>query len=143
MAITGITIRKFEERDTLDVLILWGEELYDPAPHNSPGISLQQKLSVDPDLLLVAIENDEVVGTVMGGWDGHRGWIYSMAVRPSHRRRGIGTLLIKEMESRLRELGCLKVNLQVRKTNQEVIAFYQSLGFKIEDHTSLGKRLYE
>lgn len=143
MDTSGITIRKFEEQDTLDVLILWGEELYDPAPHNSPGISLKQKLSVDPDLLLVAIENDEVVGTVMGGWDGHRGWIYSMAVKPTHRRRGIGTLLINEIETRLRDLGCLKVNLQVRNTNREVIAFYKSVGFNIEEITSLGKRLYE
>jgi len=78
----------------------------------------------------------------MGGYDGHRGWIYSVAVQPDFRRDGIGTALCQQLEEELRNRGCLKVNLQVRSDNWNVIAFYQSLGFDFEDRISLGKRLY-
>ncbi len=78
----------------------------------------------------------------MGGWDGHRGWIYSVGVRASHRRRGIGSQLVLRMEQLLRERGCLKINLQVRTSNLQVIAFYESLGFTQDAVVSLGKRLY-
>jgi ribosomal protein S18 acetylase RimI-like enzyme len=82
------------------------------------------KLSVDRELLLVATDGGQVIGTVMGGWDGHRGWIYSVGVHATHRRRGIGSQLVLRMEQLLREQGCLKINLQVRTSNLQVIAFY-------------------
>jgi hypothetical protein len=78
----------------------------------------------------------------MGGYDGHRGWIYSVAVDPRYRRQGIGRDLLVELESILASLGCLKVNLQVRASNVGVIAFYEKLGFVVEQHVSMGKRLY-
>jgi ribosomal protein S18 acetylase RimI-like enzyme len=78
----------------------------------------------------------------MGGYDGHRGWIYSVAVLPQYQRRGIGTALIRHLESTLTALGCLKVNLQVRSTNAAVIAFYKRLGYTVEERVSMGKRLY-
>ncbi len=76
-------------------------------------------------LLLVAIDAEKVIGTVMGGWDGYRGWIYSVGVRATHRRRGIGSQLVLRMEQLLHERGCLKINLQVRTSNLQVIAFYE------------------
>jgi ribosomal protein S18 acetylase RimI-like enzyme len=79
----------------------------------------------------------------MGGYDGHRGWVYSVAVRPQHRRRGIGRALLARLEAALIERGCLKVNLQVRASNAEVIAFYERLGYVVEERVSMGKRLYQ
>ena len=100
------------------------------------------KVARDPGLFLVAVSDGRVVGTAMGGYDGHRGWIYSLAVDENERHRGIGTVLVRAVERKLRGLGCLKVNLQVMPDNKGVVGFYQGLGFSIEDRISMGKRLY-
>lgn len=136
-------IRPYQTDDQAAIIQLWRDTVFDPAPHNDPALSLRNKLAVDPDLLLVAIVDSELVGTVMGGYDGHRGWIYSVAVKASRRREGIGSALIRQLEIEMAERGCLKVNLQVRATNSGVIPFYESLGFKVEEILSMGKRLYE
>ena len=91
---------------------------------------------------MVALANDKVVGTVMGGYDGHRGWVYSLAVDDRERHRGIGSALINKIEEALKALGCLKVNLQVVASNSGVVEFYEKLGFSVEDRISMGKRLY-
>ena len=78
----------------------------------------------------------------MGGYDGHRGWVYSLAVDDRERHRGIGTALIGKIEEDLKVLGCLKVNLQVVGSNSGVVEFYEKLGFSVEDRISMGKRLY-
>ena len=83
-----------------------------------------------------------MIGTVMGGYDGHRGWVYSLAVDEYERHRGIGSALIAKIEQSLKSLGCLKVNLQVVGSNSGVVEFYEKLGFSIEDRISMGKRLY-
>ena len=100
-------------------------------------------MAYDPDLLLVAAEGSRLIGTVMGGYDGHRGWIYSLAVTGSERHRGIGTALVSKVEQKLKALGCLKVNLQVVSSNSGVVEFYEKLGFSVEDRVSMGKRLYD
>lgn len=137
-----VRIRGYDDADERAVIALWSTVLPDAAPHNDPATSIRQKLAVERDLFLVADLAGSVVGTVMGGYDGHRGWIYSVAVDPGHRRRGIGAALLRRLESDLRARGCLKLNLQVRATNLQVIAFYESLGFVVEPHVSMGKRLY-
>ncbi len=78
----------------------------------------------------------------MGGYDGHRGWIYSLAVDKVKRHRGIGASLMSGIEQELKALGCLKVNLQIVQSNVGVIEFYEQLGFAVEDRVSMGKRLY-
>jgi ribosomal protein S18 acetylase RimI-like enzyme len=87
------------------------------------------------------LDGECVVGSVMGGYDGHRGWIYALAVKPSHRRRGIASALMHAIERRLAAAGCGKLNLQVRASNSAVIAFYEALGFAVEARVSMGKRL--
>jgi len=77
----------------------------------------------------------------MPGYDGHRGWLYALAVLKSHRRRNIGTLLVREAEKRLKALGCAKVNLQIRASNSGVAAFYEGLGYSVEERISMGRRL--
>jgi ribosomal protein S18 acetylase RimI-like enzyme len=134
-------IRPYEESDAQAVIALWREVLPDSARHNDPAAVIRQKLGVDRELFLVAEADAAVVGTVMGGYDGHRGWVYSVAVHPKHRRRGIGGALLRQLEAALSERGCLKVNLQVRATNAEVVAFYETLGYVVEERISMGKRL--
>ena len=112
------------------------------APHNDPAVSIDLKTAYDPELFLVAVDGSHLVGTVMGGYDGHRGWIYALAVDENERHRGIGTELMAEAERRLKGRGCLKVNLQVMPDNEGVVRFYQELGFSVEDRLSMGKRLY-
>jgi ribosomal protein S18 acetylase RimI-like enzyme len=123
------------------VRALWEEAFPDDPPRNHAAAAIPAKLAVQPELLLVAVDDGEVVGTAMAGYDGHRGWLYSVAVRGAHRRAGIGTLLVREAERRLAQLGCAKVNLQVRAENAAVAAFYRRLGYEPEERVSMGKRL--
>ncbi|MET1012692.1 MAG: GNAT family acetyltransferase [Actinomycetota bacterium] len=105
---------------------------------------MERKLRVDPGLFLVAVEEDFVaVGSVMAGYEGHRGWINYLAVDPSRRWQGLGTRLMDEAEGLLAERGCPKINLQIRSENADVIAFYGALGYRTEDVVSLGKRLID
>jgi ribosomal protein S18 acetylase RimI-like enzyme len=135
------SIRPFRETDEPQVVALWKSVFGYAAPHNDPATVIRQKMRVDPDLFLVASVENWVVGTVMGGYDGHRGWIYSLAVDPTHRRRGTATALVRQVESRLAERGCLKVNLQVLASNAQTMSFYQKLGYSIEERVSMGKLL--
>jgi ribosomal protein S18 acetylase RimI-like enzyme len=138
----AVYIRPYEESDQQEVVSLWNQVLFDSAPHNDPATSIRQKLAVQRNLFFVATIDGVVVGTAMGGYDGHRGWVYSVAVTPPHQRQKIATALIRHLESALTSLGCLKVNLQVRSTNAAVIAFYERLGYAVEERVSMGKRLY-
>ncbi|HIJ65913.1 MAG TPA: GNAT family acetyltransferase [Candidatus Hydrogenedentes bacterium] len=136
-------IRPYRSQDESEVVELWGKTVADPAPHNDPVVAIRMKMAKDPELFLVAVVNGAVVGTLMGGFDGHRGWLYALAVDPVHQRRGIATALVRRLEQLLKELGCLKINLQVRGTNSGVIGFYESVGYSVENIISMGKRVYE
>jgi ribosomal protein S18 acetylase RimI-like enzyme len=89
----------------------------------------------------VSVDEGRVVGSLMAGYDGHRGWLNYLAVEPTQRRRGIARQLVRAAEELLRAVGCPKVNLQVRSSNQEVLEFYLRLGFMVDDVVSMGKRL--
>lgn len=129
--------RKYEARDRVQLVDLWQTVFPDDPPHNEPSKVIAEKLNVD-DLIFVAEENEALVGACMAGYDGHRGWLYAVAVEPDSRRGGVGASLIKHTLSHLKKLGCEKVNLQIRSTNSEVEAFYRSLGFDTEDRLSMG-----
>jgi ribosomal protein S18 acetylase RimI-like enzyme len=124
-----------------DVSVLWREAFPDDPPWNAAEVVIPAKLAVQPELFLVALDGPRVVGSIMAGYDGHRGWLYAVAVRGLHRRRGIGAALVRAAEGRLHALGCRKINLQVRATNRAVVAFYERLGYAVEERVSLGKRL--
>lgn len=115
---------------------------YDTA-HNEPGLVIDSKLVMNDELFFVAMDGDEVVGTVMAGYDGHRGWLYSVAVRPSHRKRGVGTLLVAHAERALTARGCLKINLQIIENNAALAPFYAAMGYCVEPRISMGKLLPE
>lgn len=110
-------------------------------PWNDPYRDIERKLSVDADNLLVLEDGDRLIGSVMVGYDGHRGWINYLAVHPDHQRRGFGHVLMTEAEKRLQLLGCPKVNLQVRGSNRAAVEFYRRIGYTVDDVVSLGRRL--
>ena len=132
--------RSYSSEDRDQVISLWQRVLPDNQPHNDPSRVVDEKLSVD-EMLFVAEDTGVIIGTAMAGYDGHRGWLYSVAVDPQHRRNGIGREPVETAVQALKSIGCIKVNLQVRSTNSQVVEFYESLGFAVEDRISMGKLL--
>ena len=133
----SMNIRKYQHTDYASLISLWSTVFPDDPPHNEPSIVIQEKLAVD-DLIFVAENESELVGACMVGYDGHRGWLYAVAVLEEQRRNGTGALLVNQAMESLKEIGCIKVNLQIRSTNTQVEKFYKSLGFFTEDRLSMG-----
>lgn len=119
---------------------LWREAFPDDPPWNAAGTAIPEKQDQQDDLIVVALDQGNVIGSIIAGYDGHRGWLYAVAVLKSHRKQGIGTALVQEAERRLHALGCKKINLQVRSTNGDVVKFYERLGYSTENRISMGKR---
>ncbi|CAG9296973.1 GNAT family acetyltransferase [Celerinatantimonas diazotrophica] len=133
-------IKAFEDRYKSDVIALW-QACGLVVPQNDPAQDIERKLKVDPELFLIGVVDETVVATVMGGYEGHRGWINYLAVKPSQRHKGYGQAIMQAVEMRLRQKGCPKINLQVRSTNKAVIEFYSAIGYANDDVVGLGKRL--
>ena len=141
MTTENLVIRAYVESDEAQVIQLWRAVFPDNPSWNVPKADIDRKLAVQRELFLVGDLDGEIVGTVMAGFDGHRGWVHLVAVSPKHRQQGFGRAMMIEAEKKLRDIGCTKINLQVRATNQGVIAFYESLGYAVEERVSMGKRL--
>lgn len=137
---SNITIAPYEPTDEAAVIGLW-HRCNLVVPHNDPRHDIWLKLQVQPELFFVAHADAQLVGTVMAGYDGHRGWLNYVAVAPEYRKHGIGRALVEQATAKLKALGCPKINLQVRASNTGVIAFYERLGFRLDDVVSMGKRL--
>lgn len=135
-----MVIREFADADEERVVALW-TRCGLVRPWNDPRKDIARKLRVQRELFLVAVEGTRLVGTVMAGYDGHRGWVNYLAVDVDCRRRGLGRQLMSDAEAGLRSLGCPKINLQVRAENREALAFYERLGFTRDAVVTLGKRL--
>ncbi|MDF2562393.1 MAG: family acetyltransferase [Microbacterium sp.] len=136
------TVRAFERVDVDAVVALW-EEAGLTRPWNDPRRDIERKLAVQPEGFLVATDpsGSRVIGSVMAGYDGHRGWLYYLATARSHRGRGVARALVREAERRLEAMGCPKVQLMVREENEGVLAFYDALGYERFTVANTGKRL--
>lgn len=135
-----MNIRQFSPADSSDVIALWTRcELV--VPWNDPLKDIQRKLKVQPELFLVGEVDQEIVGSVMAGYEGHRGWINYLSVSPDHQGKQYARQLIEKVESLLLSQDCPKINLQIRSTNKRVIEFYEHLGYKEDHAVSMGKRL--
>jgi ribosomal protein S18 acetylase RimI-like enzyme len=133
-------IRPFEERDADAAIQLWDDcEL--TRPWNDPRRDIARKLTTQPELFLVGEVSGEIVATAMIGYDGHRGWVYYLAVTPSRRGQGHARALMAEAERLLVELGCPKIMLMVRASNTPVVDLYEHLGYAREETIVMGKRL--
>ncbi len=133
-------IRTYREEDEQAVIAVW-RECGLVVPQNDPKRDIEAKTAYQPELFFVAQEKGRVVGSVMAGYDGHRGWINYLAVLPDLQGGGVGKELMEAAEAALRPLGCQKINLQVRGSNLAVIEFYERIGFSRDDTVGLGKRL--
>jgi ribosomal protein S18 acetylase RimI-like enzyme len=141
---SSTTIKPFDNFSHRDpVITLWEAIFGYETAHNSPSLVIDQKIAIDDGLFFVAIAGVEVVGTIMAGYDGHRGWIYSVAVHPNYRKQGIGSGLVAHAEQALGQKGCMKINLQIMQGNEAVTGFYASLGYAEEQRVSMGKRIFE
>ena len=125
------------------VAALWQGVFGYGAAHNCPELAIDKKIAAGDGLFFVAVNQEIVVGTVMAGYDGHRGWIYSMAVLPINQKKGIGSALLTFAEKKLCSLGCMKINLQIMAGNDAVQRFYQANGYLTEKRISMSKRLNE
>ena len=133
-------IRPYRSNDQDEVIQLW-QDCGLVVPHNHPTRDIERKLGVNPEWFLVGEIDGGIIASCMAGYEGHRGWINYLAVSPPFQNRGYAGRLMAEAETLLQQAGCPKINLQIRPTNQKVIDFYQSQGFKIDDVVSMGKRL--
>lgn len=134
-------IRPYDETQFAQVAALWRRVFPEDPLHSQAELAIPAKLAHQRELFLVAVEGDRVAGTILAGYDGHRGWLYKLAVDPNARRCGIATHLVRAAEARLIALGCIKINLQVRLSNEAVAGFWRRLGYDIEPIVSMGKRL--
>ncbi|WP_350295035.1 GNAT family acetyltransferase [Limnohabitans sp. Rim8] len=136
-------IRQYDDfNDRSQVIELWRAVFGYEAAHNDPSLSIVKKLAIKDDLFFVATDGLSVIGTVMAGYDGHRGWLYAVAVHPERRRSGLGDGLVRAAEDALNALGCMKVNLQLLASNEATADFYKSLGYTVEPRVSMGKVLH-
>lgn len=133
-------IREFAEGDTERVIELWSCcGLL--RPWNDPQKDIARKLQVQRELFMVGEVEGRLVAVVMIGYEGHRGWVNYLAVEPELQRHGLGREMMAEAERRARDLGCPKLQLQVRKDNAAALAFYRKLGYAEDAVISMGKRL--
>jgi len=133
--------REFRVEDYEEVMALWKDAgLILRAGDDLESIKL--KLQRDPELFLVAEEDRVIIGVVMGAWDGRRGWINHLAVKPAYQRRGIASSLLDELEVRLTRKGAQKVNAQVYRWNTKSLDFFRARGYETQsDLIMVGKLL--
>ena len=140
MSFEEYKIREFKAKDEKQVIELWSAcDLI--VPWNHPKMDIERKLKVNPELFLVGELNNNVIASVMGGYEGHRGWINYLAVLPEYRGSGFAREIMTVVEQKLKNIGCPKINLQIRNNNEDVIKFYETIGYFDEHMTSMGKRL--
>ena len=134
----NITI--FEDKHRTQVIDLW-KKCNLIKSWNDPNKDIDRKLKVNDSLFLIVEFNKVIIGSAMIGYDGHRGSLYYLAVDPKHQRKGVGKMLMKEIEKRLIEVGCPKINIFIRNSNIEVKEFYQSIDYEEQNCLVYGKRL--
>lgn len=125
------------------VIALWRTVFGYETAHNDPALAIDKKRAANDGLLFVAQQGAGVLGTVMAGYDGHRGWLYAVAVAPTARRQGLGAALVRHAEVALAARGCMKINLQLLASNEATTAFYRSLGYQVEPRISMGRVLMQ
>jgi ribosomal protein S18 acetylase RimI-like enzyme len=137
-----LVIRPFHPGDENTVITIW-QKCGLNRPQNNPNLDIERKLKVNPELFLVGLIDGVIVSTVMGGYEGHRGWINYLGVDPEYRNQGFGRQIMDAVQTKLKAMGCPKINLQIRNDNIGAVKFYEKIGYKIDEVQSMGKRLVE
>jgi ribosomal protein S18 acetylase RimI-like enzyme len=137
-----LVIRPFHPDDEDAVITLW-QKCGLTRPQNNPDLDIKRKLKVNPELFLVGLLDGAIISTVMGGYEGHRGWINYLGVDPEYRHQDFGRQIMDAVQTKLKTMGCPKINLQIRNDNLGAMKFYQKIGYKIDEVQSMGKRLVD
>ena len=139
MTAAEMAIRQYLPADEAAVMGLWQRcGLLHPA--NNPGRDIERKLKVNPELFLVGLLDGEIAATVMGGYEGHRGWANYLAVAPEYQKKGLGRQMMEALEKRLMAMGCPKLNLNIRTSNTGVIQFYERIGYRQDEVITMSRR---
>ncbi len=138
----NVQIRPYRPADEAAVIALW-QACGLTRPWNDPQRDIARKLTVQPQGFLVSVDDGCVLGSVMAGYDGHRGWVNYLAVSPERRGHGLGRQLMMSAEAWLCALGAPKLNLQLRSDNEATALFYERLGYQRDELLSYGKRLID
>jgi ribosomal protein S18 acetylase RimI-like enzyme len=137
-----VIVKPYSSQNMDDVIDLWNRcNLL--RSWNDPKKDIKRKIKVNPELFLLGFIDNRLIATVVGGYDGHRGWINYLAVDPAYKQRGFGKQIMEAVEEKIGALGCPKINIQVRADNKDTLKFYESIGYKIDKVVSIGKRLEE
>lgn len=136
----NMDIRNFAESDRASLIELW-KACSLTRPWNNPNKDIDRKVQFQPDLFFVAEVDSSLIASAMAGYDGHRGSVFYLAVHPDYQGRGYGQKLMRYIEESLVELGCPKLNILVRSTNESALGFYENLSYTVDDVVSVGKRL--
>jgi ribosomal protein S18 acetylase RimI-like enzyme len=141
------SIRPVTADDTEAIVALWRDvfpEYNDPTrPQRDPRANIARKLAFGDGLFWLMEVESRIVATAMAGYDGHRGWIYSIGVAPTERRRGLARVMLAHVEAQLRALGCPKINIQVLSVNEQALAFWSAAGYRQDAVVGLGRRLHD
>jgi ribosomal protein S18 acetylase RimI-like enzyme len=133
-------IRLFDPKDEIQLIDLW-VECGLVVPWNDPKKDIRRKFLNSPQLFFVGEADGEIIASCMAGYDGHRGWVYYLAVKTKYQNQGIASLILSHSENALLKVGCPKIDLMVRNTNSEIISFYHKVGYKNDPVVVLSKRL--
>lgn len=133
-------IRIYQKSDEKQLIQLW-EECGLTVPWNNPQLDIDRKLKENSEEILVGEIDEEIVATLIVGYDGHRGWVYYLGVNPKYQRKGLGEQIMKYAEEHLLKIDCPKINIMVRDSNLDVIKFYEAIGYEKQKVVTLGKRL--
>ena len=139
---SSLKIRPYQPEDQNAILRLW-QDCGLTVPHNNPLRDIERKMYVNPEWFLVGELDGEIVASCMAGYEGHRGWINYLAVSPEYQENGYAQSIMEHAEALLRKAGCPKINLQVRESNLQAIAFYKRIGYSQDPAISMGTRLEE
>ncbi len=129
-----------KESDADDVIALW-EACGLTRPWNDPAADFRLALANQTSAILLAHIEGALVASVMTGFDGHRGWVYYLAVAPDSRKHGLGTKMMAAAERWLRERNAPKIQLMVRDGNEAAIGFYKALDYDVQPVVTIGRRL--
>lgn len=135
-------IGTYQAADQAELLALW-QQCGLIVPWNNPLADIERKLADSPDLFFVGKIGSRLVSSCMAGYDGHRGWIYFVAVAQAEQRKGLAASMVAHAEAELLERGCPKIDLMVRDSNTGVIEFYQAIGYQLDPVRVLSKRLLQ
>ena len=136
----GLRIVPYRPEHETAVIRLW-HDCNLTRPWNDPRKDIARKLADGEELFLVGLAGDRVIAAVMGGYDGHRGWIYYLGVHPDFRRRGYARFMVNAVTERLKALGCPKINLMIRKDNTGAMGFYSRIGYQDDPVVLMSMRL--